>query len=190
MTNDTVHVKGLADLARFLDELPAKVQRNVMRGALRAGAAVILPAARANIRPDTGALADSLKVGTRARGGTVTATVGSRYYTARWVEYGTRQHWITVRSDAAPKRSTRRGLRNIAVGTLNEMAYRGSLVIGQHFVGFSVVHPGAQARPFLRPALDTQAGVAVVAIGNYIKDRLATKHGLDTAGIIVEGDEP
>ena len=41
----------------------------------------------------------------------------------------------------------------------------------------------------MRPALDSQATRAVVAAGEYIKRRLATKHGLDTSGVMIEGDE-
>ena len=59
---DPVHVKGLSDLQAFLDQLPAKVERNVMRGGLRAGANVIKPAAYANINHVSGALGNSLKV--------------------------------------------------------------------------------------------------------------------------------
>jgi hypothetical protein len=54
--------------------------------------------------------------------------------------------------------------------------------------GKIVHHPGFKAHAFMRPALDGQAQSAIVAAGNYIKNRLATKEGLDTAGILVEGD--
>lgn len=41
----------------------------------------------------------------------------------------------------------------------------------------------------MRPALDSNITAAVVAAGNYVKSRLATKQGLDTSHIMVEGDE-
>jgi hypothetical protein len=41
----------------------------------------------------------------------------------------------------------------------------------------------------MRPALDAQASAAVVAAAEYMKDRLATKHGLDTSDVVIEGDE-
>ena len=187
--SDTVAVKGLSDLDRLLGELTPKLERNVMRGAMRAGARVVLPVAKANIDSVSGDLAKSLKAGSRSKGGTVTGYVRSRYYTARWVEYGTRAHFIKVRPEDRPNRITRRGLVPYSIRTINRMVARGSLQIGQNFVGESVAHTGARPKPFLRPALDTQAGAAVVAVGEYIKTRLATKHGLDTSEIIIEEDD-
>ena len=40
-----------------------------------------------------------------------------------------------------------------------------------------------QAIPFMRPALDAQANNGVLAAADYIKKRLATKNGLNTADI-------
>lgn len=158
--NDLVHVKGLADLQRFLDQVPAKLERNVLRGALRAGANVLKPAAQANIHSVSGDLAHSLKVRSDARGGRVTASVYTRHFTARWVEYGTKPH------DIAPKN-------------------RQALSIGGLFFA-SVHHPGAKGVGFLRNALDTRAADAVVAAARYMQQRLATQQGLDTTDIVVE----
>lgn len=159
------NVKGLADLQKLLNELPAKVERNVMRGALRAGANVIKDEAKRSINSHSGELAKSLKVSARARGGRVTASVrpkGKNAYIARFVEYGTRPHKIRAKN--------------------------GGLLLGNEFVS-EVDHPGARPHPFLRPALDSQAKEATVAVGNYIKKRLATKHGMNTADINIEADE-
>lgn len=185
--SDTVHVKGLSQLQAFLDQLPVKMEKNVMRGAMRAGARAVLPVAKSNVNQVSGALAKSLRAGSSARGSTVTGYVRTRIYYAKWVEYGTRPHFIKVRPEDRPSRITRRGERKaFSIRTINRMVERGSLVIGRNFVGASVDHVGARPKPYLRPALDTQAGAAVVAVGNYIKDRLATKHGLDTSGIDIE----
>lgn len=179
---DLVHVKGLSELQAFLDQLPAKIERNVLRGALRAGAKPVLEDARrrAPTAPPSGknervyglrqgALRDSLRISVKVRGGKVTASVkaggrkkGDVYY-ARFVEYGTRPHTIKARGG-------------------------GALAFGGGFLR-SVEHPGATPHPFLRPALDTRAGDAVVAAGEYIKTRLATKHGIDTSDITIEVEE-
>lgn len=183
--SDLVRVKGLSELERFLDDLPAKLQSNVMRGALRAGAKQILEAAMARVPlgpPSSenasvygghyGALRASLRVSTKVKDGKVTASViaggkskksGASVYYAHFVEYGTRPHTITA-------------------------ANRKALSLGGLFFQ-SVEHPGARPRPFMRPALDTQAQAAVILTGTYIRDRLSTKHGLDTAHIRIEGDE-
>jgi HK97 gp10 family phage protein len=185
-------VKGLSELQAFLDQLPAKVERNIARGALRAGMNVVKVAAQANVHSVSGLLAKGLKVSSRARGGLVTSSLkaaGPHGYIAKFVEYGTAAHWISVKDMVRPSRMTRHGAKTFAVRTLNKMARRGSLVIGGNFVGASVAHPGASKKPFMRPALDQKANAAVVAVGNYIKNRLATKEGLDTSGITIEGDD-
>lgn len=169
MTN--IKVKGLAELQTFLDQLPAKMEANVLRGALRAGAKPILEAAksaapvgepsetnRKRYKLYAGALKDSIRISGRIdkRNGNVTASVkaggktksGADVFYAHMVEFGTKPH-----------------------------------VIGDG------THPGVQAKPFMRPALDAQSGAAIVAVGEYIKKRLATKNGLDTADIEIEIEE-
>jgi HK97 gp10 family phage protein len=182
-------VKGLKELADFMHQLPDKLQKNVMRGALRAGAKVIEAQAIANVPVDKGDLKKSIRVSTRSRRGEITASVKTDLYYAKFVEFGTSAHWIRIREDAQPARMTRRGSRKISLKTLNKAMARGSLRIGEHFVGAAVAHPGATAHPFLRPALDTKATEAVVAVGSYIQARLSSKHGMDTSGINVEAEE-
>lgn len=176
-----VHVKGLADLQKFLDTLPAKIERNVLRGALRAGANVIKAEAKAQcpVGPPsatgakhyklyTGALRDSIRVSVRAKGGRVTASVkaGGKLKNGADVWYAT----IVERGAVAHVIKAKKG---------------GFLAIGGG-VYRKVDHPGTKARPFMRPALDGRAQDAVVAVAEYMKDRLASKHGLDTADINIE----
>lgn len=163
-----IRIKGLDELQRFLDQLPAKMETNVMRGALRAGAKPIRDAAIAaapvgepsetnkkKYKLYAGALRDSIRISGRLdkQKGIVTASVkaggksrksGADVFYAQFVEFGTRSH------DA---------------------------------------HPGLQPRPFMRSALDLNASAAVTAAGEYIKKRLATKHGLDTSEINIEIEE-
>ena len=161
-----IHVRGLQELQKFLDELTPKIERNVMRGSLRAGMNVVKPVAQADIHSVSGLLAAGLKVGTRARGGRVTASLkatGKHAYLAKWVEFGTSAH-------------------NIA-------AKRGGWLSFMNVFRKEIAHPGAKRRPFMRPALDGQAQNAVIAAAEYMKKRLATKEGLDTSHIMIEGDE-
>jgi len=166
-----IKVKGLAELQTFLDQLPAKMEANVLRGALRAGAKPLLESAKAaapvgepseanrrRYRLYAGALRDSIRISGRIdrRNGNITAKVvaggktksGADVFYAHMVEFGTKPH-----------------------------------IIGDG------THPGVQAKPFMRPALDAQSQAAVVATGEYIKKRLAKKHGLDTADIEIGVDE-
>jgi len=172
-----IRVKGLDELQKFLDQLPAKMEANVMRAALRAGAKPILAAAKDGVpigEPSRkgaavyklyqGALRDSIRVSSRIdkRTGKVVASIkaggkvrgtGATVFYAHMVEFGTRPH----------------SLAKNGKGEIN--------------------HPGVTPRPFMRTALDAQAPAAVVAAGEYIKKRLAKKNGLDTADIEIEVEE-
>lgn len=163
MSDDTI-VTGLAQLQQYLDQLPAKVERNVLRGALRAGAKLQLAEARRLVPVEkggkhAGALRDSLRIRTSSRGGVIKAIVvaGSKLaFWARWVEYGTAAHFIKPRN-------------------------RKSLFLAGVFKE-GVQHPGAKKKPFMRPALDGTVPAAIAAIGAYIRNRLATKEGIDVPG--------
>jgi HK97 gp10 family phage protein len=186
MSNQTI--KGLSDLQKFLDQLPAKMEANIMRGALRTGCNVIKKQAAANIHRVSGELEKSLGVvARRTKGRKVAVSVfAGRGFGKKgmppsnqpiWVEYGTAAHWINV------KKEERAGL---SVRKLNKYVASGSLKIGGAFIGSSVAHPGARPQPFMRPALDAKSQDAVLAAAEYIKKRLATKHGLDTSDVNIE----
>jgi HK97 gp10 family phage protein len=151
-------ITGLADLQRVLETLPAKIEGNIMRGAVRAGVKIIKDEAKrlcpvgssplpAGETPGT--LQDSIHISAKSKRGVVTASVkagGGRAYYAHMVEYGTARHLIK------PKNSK-------------------SLFIAGLF-GEVVDHPGAQKKPFMRPALDGKSTDAIEAMANYIRDRL------------------
>jgi len=160
-----VRVKGLSDLNKFLQQLPAKVEQSVLRGALRAGANVVMAEAKANVPVDSGQLRDGLKVSTNSRRGRVTAKVkatGKHAFIAPWLEYGTAAHKITAKKGKG-------------------------LFFGGLFVK-GVQHPGSRPKAFMRPALDGRAQDAVVAAAQYMKRRLATKNGLDTSSVEIEAE--
>lgn len=184
-----VKVKGLSELAKFMHELPEKVEKNVMRGALRAGAKVLEAEVIKNVPVEMGDLKASIKVSTRNKRGEITASVKSERFYARMVEFGTAAHWITIRETSKPTKITRSGLQTVSTRSINKMQKTGALKIGTHFVGASVAHPGAKPTPFMRPALDSKSAEALIAAGNYIKARLQKKHGLDTSGVSVEAEE-
>ena len=185
-----LHVTGLVELQKFLDTLPAKLEANIMRGALRAGMTVIKAEAMANVPvgpPSSkskrlyggylGALRDSLRISTSVRGGVVAVYLkaggklknGADVFYAYIVEGFWRHHTTSAYPITASKKN-------------------GRLWFGGTFRK-TVMHPPIEPHPFLRPALDHKAQAALVAAGEYIKERLATKEGLDTAHIRVEGDE-
>lgn len=163
---DSVQVKGLKELGEALQTLPVKLERNVMRSAMRAGMKIIMDEARSNVPAKTGALRDSLRISTRSFRGTVTAkvTVGNRQaWYGRFVEFGTAAHVIASKP-----------------GSL--------LAFGGGFYR-AVNHPGATPRPFMRPAFDSKHPQALQAFANKVRQVLATKHGIDVPAPLLEGDE-
>ena len=167
-----IAITGLAELQKALDQLPEKLQRNVLRGALRQGAKVQLARARAlapvadpsgrnkaEFKGYAGALRDSLRISTSTRGGIVrshvtagTSKTNKLPYYAVMVERGTAAHFIK------PK-------------------HRKSLF----FAGLNrevIHHPGAKKKPFMRPALDGTVQAAGAAIAAYLRRKLE-KEGLD-----------
>ena len=158
-----VRIKGLSELHAFLQQLPEKMEKNVLRGALRAGARVVASEVQQRAPVRTGLLRGGVKVSTGGRGGTVVAKIkvtGKHAFVAPWLEYGVGAHQIAAKKGGW-------------------MAFAG-------VSAKSVQHPGIQPRPFMRPALDSRAQAAVVAAAEYTKKRLATKHGLDTKDVEIE----
>ena len=163
-----------------------------MRAALRAGLKPVKLEVERTAPRKTGKLAMSFKLSARIKFGTVRASLKVKDfdgYKAMWSEYGTRPHLISVQDDEKKinyRLSAKRGHKVLESMTA---VNRRVLQIGNNFIGPTVSHPGIVASPFMRPALDSKAQAALIAAGEYIKRRLATKHGLDTADINIELEE-
>lgn len=147
-----VEIKGLAELQAALDQLPVQIEKKLMRGALRAGQKVVLEQARGIVHSVSGDLAASMRISTGIKGSTVYASVkvgNKKSFYARWVEFGTKAHQIKAKG-------------------------AGSIVFGGIF-SKSVHHPGAKAKPFMRPALDAAAqngSAAFQAVAEYLRGRI------------------
>ena len=161
MSHD-IQIKGLEALQAALDELPAKIEANVIRGACRAAAKVVkdeavrlCPTGKPSTENERlygdyeGALRDSIRVSVRTKRGKVIASIkagNKQAYYAHMVEFGTASHWL--------KPKNRKSL--FLAGLFKE----------------AIKHPGAKRKPFMRPAIDGRAEDAVEALAQYIKDRL------------------
>ncbi len=157
-----LHVQGLAELHKVLQELPAKIEANILRGALRAGSNVFKEAARDQVpvappndknarlyNGRMGLLRDSIRVSVRFRKGRMQASIkaGSKdAYYASWVEFGTAAHRI--------KPKNRRALW--LAGKSWEL----------------INHPGARPKPFMRRTFDGKNRAALDAFADYIRIRL------------------
>jgi HK97 gp10 family phage protein len=168
-----VNISGGKQLAEFLNQLPLKIERNIMRSALRAGASVIAKEAKVNAPIKSGNLKKSIRTGSNSKKGYVEAYVAAggkkskdgklkkgAFY-AQFIEYGTAAHLI--------KPKNKKKLSFIAKD-------------GNRVNTFSVNHPGLQAKPFMRPALDSKGTQAVAAVTARIRERL-TKQGINTPAL-------
>ena len=127
-----------------------------MRGAVRAGTVPIRDEVKQRAPVDSGALRNSIRITSRARGGRVSASVkvGNREaWYAHLVEFGTRPHVIK----SQPGRAMRFG------GTTTAQ----------------VNHPGIIGRPFIRPGADASIPQGLREVTKYIRKRL-TKEGINT----------
>jgi HK97 gp10 family phage protein len=160
-----VNIVGGADLAAFLKLLPKKLETNIMRAALRAGASVIAKEAKNNLSVHkTGSLKKSIRTSSRSQKGTVFAYAragGNRgagnkdksaFYSA-FIEYGSAAHGIVAKNKP----------------NLVFRARDGRLVKTK----FIPLHPGFSAKPFMRPAFDTKGAEAVAAVAKKIRERLS-----------------
>ncbi|KQN77875.1 hypothetical protein [Sphingomonas sp. Leaf62] len=152
-------------------QLPGQIVRSLLPGAARAGAKVVADEAKSQSRsPDVAA---ALTVKTRRGEGHVTAFVGVdpkaqngwAYSLARWQEWGTEPHFITVDD------SQREGM---TASRINYLAReQGTLVINGKPVGRTVHHPGADPHPIFRPAMDLKEVEAKAAAQAYINARVS-----------------
>jgi HK97 gp10 family phage protein len=149
-------IQGGRELAELLDTLAPKMQKNINRAGLRAGAAVFLAGIKSRIPVDSGALRDSARITARAKGASVSASVkvgNAQAWYAHLVEFGTRPHVIAPRPPG-------------------EALHFGNVAVRE------VRHPGIAGRPFARPTVDAEFPDAVRAVEKKIRERL-TKQGLN-----------
>ena len=155
------NIAGGRELDAMLQTLPTNLEKNIMRAALRAGAAVFREEARGNLQRNgsvvSGLLAKGVRITSKAQRGRVSASVkigGKHAYVAKWVEYGTAAHHIMPKN----KRALAFGGGDFAAG---------------------VMHSGAHDKPFLRPAFDGRSDEAIAAVAEKVRERL-TAEGLTT----------
>lgn len=172
---DDRNIIGGRELDAMLQSLAPKIEKNIMRSALRAGAAVIAKEVKANapVGPTSsenarlyggyaGALRDSVRVSVKVeKGGRILAAVkvggkgkkGADAFYAHMVEFGTKPHLIKPQN-----------ARALSIGGAPLAA---------------VMHPGARPRPFVRPAFAHKTQEAIEAVGAQIRKRL-TAEGINT----------
>jgi len=145
------YLTGVEAEVQKLRDFPAKVEANVLRGAVRAGAVVMKNAVAPLVPRVTGALAGTLRVTTSVRKGVALAGVklGNRrrgVFYAAMVLGGTKPHEIAARSQGG----------FLSFGGLVRRVVR---------------HPGAKAQPILDQANASAGDKAVQAAFDYADTR-------------------
>ncbi len=168
-----IHIKGAEGLYQALQDLPVKLERNILRGAMRAGAKEIEREAKALTPVADGKLRASIRVSVNVRRGQVKARIiagNKEAWYAHMVEGGTAPHIIQADVQGLGLRD-RRG-RDIAISTANRAIKRGFLALGNGVFAESVSHPGAKPHPFMKPAFEARHQAAIERITDYIRARL------------------
>lgn len=169
MATEYQNVSGLKELDAILKTLPAKVEGNVMRGALRAGQKVLLQGAQAELLAagavDSGELLRSLRIRQAVRSkkfGWVRMNLiagNKQAWYAHLLEYGTASYY-TGRG-----RSIRKPYK------IKPKKQPGALLFGG-VVREEVTHPGIKPRPFMRNTADRYSRGAIDAVAAYLRKRV------------------
>ena len=161
-------ISGLKELDAMLKQLPANIERNVIRGALKKGQEVLSDAVKSNLRSngsvDSGELEKSVRIRFKRsseRFGWIRSFVmagSKKAYYAHMVEFGTAGYY------------TGSG-RTVGGAYQITPKVAGSLFLGSIFAE-SVTHPGIKPKPFMRPAADNYSDAAIDAVANYMTQRI------------------
>jgi len=150
MANNEVIITGLDEIQKLLDKLPAKIEANVMRGALRAGVRVMEKEAKTRVPVKSGALKNSIRISSRRIGSVLKVSLksgGKGAMHSHLVEFGTQPHIINAKPDGF-------------------LSFLGGLFAK------TVMHPGAKMKPFMRPALDAGRHNALQVMAAYARTRV------------------
>lgn len=149
-----VEIQGLKELLASLDELPKRVRKKVMNKGLKAGVGVIRDEARRLVPVRYGALQKAIIARLNKPKGTfffAEVTINRSAYTLD----------KKGRAKKIPKDSRRK--RKYYKGELYPKNYAHLVEFGTqpHALGHGRMHPGAQPKPFLRPAYEAKKTLAI-----------------------------
>lgn len=168
MASENFNVQGLKELQNMLEQLPIRIEKNIMRGALRAGANVMRNAARQEAPVDDGKLKKSIKTSSpNIKKGDVTVKVETDLYYARMIEFGTASYYTgngrTVGKPYKIPKTSKTG--KVSKRLKKALSFNGVIVN-------NVTHPGIKPQPFMRRAFDGSSSEAVAAFAQYVATRL------------------
>lgn len=159
-------IEGLSELNAILKSLPAKVEGNVMRGALRAALTEVRKEVQAEVPVEDGDLRKSVRIRFRSRSqkfGVVRMHLVAGDKTAWYaslIEFGTGQFYA-----GRGGRSKRKAYK------IKPRKRDGALLFGGK-IRKEVTHPGIKPNPFMRRAFDQSQQRALNVMKTYIATRL------------------
>jgi HK97 gp10 family phage protein len=173
MASENFNIQGLKELHQMLQELPVRIEKNIMRGAIRAGANVYRDAARLAAPVDDGTLKKSIKTGsTNIKKGNVVVTVGTDLYYARMVEFGTASYYTGKGRTVGKPYKIPKASKSGKISKRKKKAVKfGNVIVN------NVTHPGIKPQPFMRRAFDGASDQAVSTFAQYVSTRLAKEIG-------------
>ena len=163
---DDVSISGLDELQKQLEEFPTKIEKNIMRGAIRAGLKPIMEQAKELCPPDkSGALRKSIRIKFRNRSqqygwirGVITAGNFDAWY-AHIIEFGSGSFYegTGTKSKRAPYEIKPRGAKSLFfAGLMREQ----------------IIHPGVHPVGFMRKAVDQKTAEGLDAFKEYVASRI------------------
>lgn len=160
-SEQVVTVTGLADLQKLLDEFPAKLEANIMRGALRQGANIFRDRARAAAPVKSGKLKKSIKVKTSVKKGKAMSQVvagGGDIWYAKFIEFGTASFYAgNGRSVGAPYKIAKSKKKAMKFGDI---------------YADNIIHEGVKPNAFMRKAFDAGEVEVIDNVAAYIRRRI------------------
>lgn len=170
MANDSqVQITGLAELDKLLKDLPTKIEKNIIRGALRAGQKVMLDAARSNLDKSgsvkTGELRKSIRIRFQKKSekfGWIRSYLiagNKKAWYAHFIEFGTASYY------SGNLNNSKKQPYEIKPKNRKSLFFAG-------LARQTIVHPGIRPRPFMRPAFDAYNKQSLDSMAEYIRTRL------------------
>lgn len=160
-------LKGFENINKLLKTLPGRIERRLVRRALRSGASVVSKRTK-QLAPKgaTGNLRRSIavKMMKREMGASVYNRNGSGMgkfdgWYAHIIEKGSKRHRINLWKSKSAKKHGGSSLKKVLSG-------------GGKTYGTNVNHPGTSARPFMVPALEQSAKQALSVMGRRLAELL------------------
>lgn len=163
-TGANLTLKGMDGLYAALKELEAKTALSALRKAGRKSFVPVLEAAKARAPVDTGVLRDSIVIGTQKLGGDGDGVVAiglkvRKTHGGRWSNRG---------PSAASKLLASAPL---IAAALRDASWR------WHFIETGAPARGLSPRPFLRPALDSQAQTVLENLAAELRKEIEKRSG-------------